>query len=175
MTGRLHIGFKTSPQDVDWPTLDATWATAGELDVFDSGWMNDHLSDPNLATGGSSWEPLTLAAALARRVPGKWLGHAVLSNTFRHPAILAKQATALDHITGGRFILGLGAGWHDGEHAADGIPLPPVGERAAESGNRCSAALESRWLSRHASPRAVAQVLAGAGRRSPVGPGIMAQ
>ncbi len=129
MTDRLHIGFKTSPQDVDWPTLDATWATAGELDVFDSGWMNDHLSDPSLASGGSSWEPLTLAAALARRVPGKWLGHAVLSNTFRHPAILAKQATALDHITGGRFILGLGAGWHDGEHAAYGIPLPPVGER----------------------------------------------
>jgi len=126
---RVLIGFKTSPQGVDWPTLDATWALAGELPVFESAWMNDHLSDPYLDRGGSSWEPVTLAAALAHRVPGKWIGHAVLSNTFRHPALLAKQATAMDIITGGRFVLGLGAGWHEGEHAAFGIPLPPIGER----------------------------------------------
>jgi alkanesulfonate monooxygenase SsuD/methylene tetrahydromethanopterin reductase-like flavin-dependent oxidoreductase (luciferase family) len=123
------IGFKTSPQDVDWSTLDATWALAGELPIFESAWMNDHLSDPNLDRGGSSWEPLTVSAALAHRVPGKWIGQAVLSNTFRLPALLAKQATALDLITGGRFILGLGAGWHDGEHEAFGITLPPIGER----------------------------------------------
>jgi len=123
------IGFKTSPQDVDWPTLDATWALAGELPIFESAWMNDHLTNPNLERGGSSWEPLTVSAALAHRVPGKWIGQAVLSNTFRLPALLAKQATAMDLITGGRFILGIGAGWHDGEHDDFGIPLPPIGER----------------------------------------------
>ena len=139
------IGFKTSPQDVDWPTLDATWALAGELPVFESAWMNDHLSDPNLERYGSSWEPITLAAALARRVPGRWIGHAVLSNTFRHPAMLAKQATAMDLITGGRFILGLGAGWHEGEHDAFGIALPPIGERMSrlESAVRVIRALGS--------------------------------
>jgi len=68
-------------------------------------------------------------AALAHRVEGKWIGIAVLSNTFRHPAVLAKSATVLDNATGGRFILGLGAGWHEGEHEAFGIPLPPVAER----------------------------------------------
>ena len=62
-------------------------------------------------------------------MPGKWIGTGVLSNTFRHPAVLAKQATVLDHATGGRFILGIGAGWHAGEHAAYGIPLPPMRER----------------------------------------------
>ena len=61
-------------------------------------------------------------AALVHRVPGKWVGHAVLSETFRHPAVLAKAATVLDHATGGRFILGLGAGWHEGEHEPFGIP-----------------------------------------------------
>lgn len=126
---RVVIGFKTSPQAVDWPTLDETWAAAGELPVFESGWLNDHLSDPSLDRGGASWEPLTLVAALAHRVPGKWIGLAVLSNTFREPVVLAKQATALDVITGGRFILGLGAGWHQGEHDAFGIDLPPIGER----------------------------------------------
>jgi alkanesulfonate monooxygenase SsuD/methylene tetrahydromethanopterin reductase-like flavin-dependent oxidoreductase (luciferase family) len=129
--GHVPIGFKTSPQDVDWVTLDATWAAAGELDVFESAWMNDHLSHPRLDRGGTSWEPMTLAAALAHHVPGKWIGHGVLSNTFRLPSVLAKQATAMDIITGGRFIVGLGAGWHEGEHEAFGIPLPPPGERVS--------------------------------------------
>jgi alkanesulfonate monooxygenase SsuD/methylene tetrahydromethanopterin reductase-like flavin-dependent oxidoreductase (luciferase family) len=125
----VSIGFKTSPQGVDWPTLDATWARAGELGVFDSGWMNDHITDPSLDRFGSSWEALTGLAALVHRVPGLTVGHGVLSNTFRHPAVLAKAATLLDHATGGRFVLGLGAGWHEGEHLPFGIPLPPMPER----------------------------------------------
>jgi alkanesulfonate monooxygenase SsuD/methylene tetrahydromethanopterin reductase-like flavin-dependent oxidoreductase (luciferase family) len=125
----VAIGFKTSPQGVDWPTLDDTWTLAGGLDVYDAGWMNDHLAHPGLERGGPSLEPLTLLAALAHRVPGKRLGVAVLSNTFRHASVLAKQATALDLITGGRFIVGLGAGWHQGEHEAFGVPLPPLRER----------------------------------------------
>lgn len=125
----IPIGFKTSPQGVDWPTLDATWARAGELGVFDSGWMNDHLTDPSLERYGSSWESLTAMTALIHRVPGLTVGHGVLSNTFRHPAILAKAATILDHATGGRFVLGLGAGWHAGEHLPFGILLPEIKER----------------------------------------------
>ena len=125
----LGISFKTSPQDVEWSTLDETWAVAGELDVFDTGWMNDHLVDPVPRRGASSFEALTLLAALAHHVPGKRIGHAVLSNTFRHPAVLAKAAIVLDHVTRGRFILGLGAGWLESEHQPFGIPLPPIGER----------------------------------------------
>jgi alkanesulfonate monooxygenase SsuD/methylene tetrahydromethanopterin reductase-like flavin-dependent oxidoreductase (luciferase family) len=72
---------------------------------------------------------MTLLAALAGRVPGLWVGVAVASNTFRHPAVLAKAATVLDQVTGGRFVLGLGAGWHAGEHEQFGIPLPALRER----------------------------------------------
>jgi alkanesulfonate monooxygenase SsuD/methylene tetrahydromethanopterin reductase-like flavin-dependent oxidoreductase (luciferase family) len=125
----VHIGIKTSPQSVDWPTIDSAWARIGEHDVFQSVWMNDHMTNPNRERGGASWEALTVAAALAYRVPGKWLGHGVLANTFRHPSVLAKQATLLDHMTGGRFIVGIGAGWHLGEHESLGIPLPPMPER----------------------------------------------
>jgi alkanesulfonate monooxygenase SsuD/methylene tetrahydromethanopterin reductase-like flavin-dependent oxidoreductase (luciferase family) len=125
----VSLGFKTSPQGVDFATLDATWASAGTLDVYDAGWMNDHLTHPGRERGGPSLEPLTLLAALAHHVPGRRLGVAVLSNTFRHPALLAKEATVLDLVTGGRFILGLGAGWHAGEHEAFAIPLPPMRER----------------------------------------------
>lgn len=125
----MRIGFRTSPQNVDWPTLEAAWAEAGRHDVFDSGWLNDHFGDPVLDRGGPSFEALTTLAALAHHVPRKTVGHTVLAATFRHPALLARAALTLDHLTGGRFVLGLGAGWHAWEHDAFGIELPPLGER----------------------------------------------
>ena len=129
MATRVSIGIKTSPQAVDWATLEGAWARIGEHDVFDSVWMNDHLTDINLDRAGPSWEAFTAMATLAHHVPGKWLGHGVLSMTFRHPSVLAKSATVLDHATGGRFILGLGAGWFGPEHVPFGIPFPPMPER----------------------------------------------
>lgn len=124
-----RLGIKTSPQGVAWPVLEEAWARIGEQEVFDSVWMNDHLTDVANERHGASWEALTTMAALAHHVPGKWLGHSVLSNTFRHPTVLGKAATALDHATGGRFLVGLGAGWHEGEHQPMGVPLPPMPER----------------------------------------------
>lgn len=129
MPGAVPIGIKTSPQGVDWATLDAVWARIGELDEFDSVWMNDHLTDVAHERHGPSLESLTAMAALVHHVPGKWVGHGVLSATFRHPAVLAKAATVLDQATGGRFIVGLGAGWHEGEHLPFGIPMPAMPER----------------------------------------------
>lgn len=125
----MRIGFRTSPQNTDWASLEAAWAEAGRHDVFDSGWLNDHLTDPGLERGGPSFETMTALAALAHHVPGKTVGQTVLAATFRHPSVLAKEALTLDHVTGGRYILALGAGWHVGEHDAFGIELPPVGER----------------------------------------------
>jgi alkanesulfonate monooxygenase SsuD/methylene tetrahydromethanopterin reductase-like flavin-dependent oxidoreductase (luciferase family) len=129
VTRRIPIGIKTSPQAVDWATLDGAWARIGEHEVFDSVWMNDHLTDVAQERHGPSFEALTAMAALIHRVPGKWVGHSVLSATFRHPAVLAKAATVMDHATDGRFIVGLGAGWHEGEHLPFGIPMLPMPER----------------------------------------------
>jgi alkanesulfonate monooxygenase SsuD/methylene tetrahydromethanopterin reductase-like flavin-dependent oxidoreductase (luciferase family) len=126
------LGFRLSATEAeafDWRRLDETWALAGTMPVFSAGWMSDHLSNANRDRNGPAFESMTTAGALATRVPGKWVGIAVLSNTFRHPAVLAKSATVLDHVTGGRFVLGLGAGWHEGEHDAFGIPLQPPRER----------------------------------------------
>ena len=125
----MRIGFRTSPQNTDWTSLDAAWAEAGRHDVFDSGWLNDHLTDPNRDRGGPSFETMTTLAALAHHVPGKTVGQTVLAATFRHPAMLAKEALTLDHLTGGRYVLALGAGWHVGEHESFGIDLPPLRER----------------------------------------------
>ncbi len=126
------VGFRISATEstgLDWSRIDETWALAGELGVFDAGWVSDHLSDASRERNGPAMESLTTVAALAHRVSGKWIGVAVAANTFRHPAVLAKSATVVDNVTGGRFILGLGAGWHEGEHTAFGLPLPPLPER----------------------------------------------
>ena len=126
------VGFRISATEsagLSWSRIDEAWSLAGELPVLSAGWMSDHLSDASRERNGPAFESLTMAAALAHHVPGRWIGIAVLANTFRHPAVLAKSATVLDNVTGGRFILGLGAGWHEGEHDAFGIPLPPMRER----------------------------------------------
>jgi alkanesulfonate monooxygenase SsuD/methylene tetrahydromethanopterin reductase-like flavin-dependent oxidoreductase (luciferase family) len=91
--------------------------------------MNDHLTDMDPDAPGPSLEAFTLLATLVHHVPGIRVGHGVLSNTFRHPVLLAKAATVMDHATAGNFVVGLGAGWFEGEHEPFGIPLPPIGER----------------------------------------------
>lgn len=124
----MKIGFKTSQVNVDWPTLLATWELGDSLEVFDSGWIFDHFVALGEG-GGGSHEAFVVAAALATRTKRLQFGHMVLSNTYRHPALVAKMGATLDHVAPGRFVLGLGAGWHEGEHAMYGLELPPIGQR----------------------------------------------
>jgi alkanesulfonate monooxygenase SsuD/methylene tetrahydromethanopterin reductase-like flavin-dependent oxidoreductase (luciferase family) len=126
---QVSIGIKASPAGVEWSKLDEWFAAVGAEPLYGAVWLADHLTDSGAPRGGPGWEALTTVAALAHRVPGRWIGIGVLSNTFRHPSVLAKQATVLDHATAGRFILGIGAGWHEGEHDQLGIDLPPLRER----------------------------------------------
>jgi alkanesulfonate monooxygenase SsuD/methylene tetrahydromethanopterin reductase-like flavin-dependent oxidoreductase (luciferase family) len=155
----LRIGFKTSPQDVDWATVDATWRRAGELageagGGFDSGWLNDHLTNMDAAVPGASLEALTLLGTLVHHVPGLLVGHAVLSNTFREPVVLAKAAVVLDQATNGRFVLGLGAGWFEGEHEPFGLELPPIGPRIDRLVSAV-ATLQALWSAEAAAPPGV--------------------
>jgi len=125
----VRIGFKTFVHQASWPNLRDTWTQAGELEVFESAWINDHLVDFSHEHDGPAFEAITLLAALAPLVPGKRVGHLTLCNTFRPPQVVARSALTMDHITGGRFVLALGAGWHAGEHEANGIEFPAIGER----------------------------------------------
>jgi alkanesulfonate monooxygenase SsuD/methylene tetrahydromethanopterin reductase-like flavin-dependent oxidoreductase (luciferase family) len=124
----MRIGFKTSQTNVDWPTLRATWELGDELEVFDSAWIFDHFVALG-ADGGGSHEGGVLAGALAVLTRRLQFGHLVIGNTYRHPALLANMGATIDHLAAGRFVLGLGAGWHEEEHAMYGMRLPPIGER----------------------------------------------
>lgn len=75
-----------------------------------------------------AWELLAAWGALTTRVR---VGTLVTGNTYRHPAVLAKMVATLDHVTDGRAMLGLGAAWHEGEHAMYGIPFPSTAGRLA--------------------------------------------
>jgi alkanesulfonate monooxygenase SsuD/methylene tetrahydromethanopterin reductase-like flavin-dependent oxidoreductase (luciferase family) len=96
---------------------------------FDHAWLVDHLVDTDGPPDHPCLEAWTLLAALAARTRRIRLGVLVTSNTFRHPALLLKEAVTVDHISGGRLTLGLGSGWHADEHRRYGIQLPAPAER----------------------------------------------
>ena len=106
-------------------------AVAAEESGFDSVWVMDHFYQ--IANVGPRTDPMleayTLLGALAARTTRASLGTMVTGVTYRNPAMLAKQVTTLDVISGGRAILGIGAAWNDDEHAGYGFEFPAVGER----------------------------------------------
>jgi alkanesulfonate monooxygenase SsuD/methylene tetrahydromethanopterin reductase-like flavin-dependent oxidoreductase (luciferase family) len=100
---------------------------------YDSFWLYDHLYGPGLPDL-PSLEGWTLATALLARTTRLRVGHLVNCNNFRHPAVLAKMATTLDVISGGRLELGLGSGSVEQEHLEAGLPWGNVRERSARLG-----------------------------------------
>lgn len=104
-------------------------AEAAERLGFDALFTSDHyLCDVEVPEPGSN-DAWTLLAALATCTERLGLGTMVSPVTFRLPVVLAKAATTVDHVSGGRAILGMGAGWWDEEHRAHGVPFPATDER----------------------------------------------
>jgi alkanesulfonate monooxygenase SsuD/methylene tetrahydromethanopterin reductase-like flavin-dependent oxidoreductase (luciferase family) len=95
---------------------------------FTTLWVNDHLQFGD-APVLEAWTRLTYLAAL---FPQFKVGHLVLAQSFRNPALLAKMGATLQHLSGGRFILGIGAGWHEEEYRAYGYDYPSGGTRVAQ-------------------------------------------
>jgi alkanesulfonate monooxygenase SsuD/methylene tetrahydromethanopterin reductase-like flavin-dependent oxidoreductase (luciferase family) len=115
-------------EGVDWRLWKHLAETVEGLG-FDSFWRSDHL----LSVEGADeraviecWTSLPLIASWTRRLP---FGPNVSPMTFRLPGVLAKQAAAVDVLSGGRLVMGVGAGWHAAEHEAFGIPFPSLKER----------------------------------------------
>lgn len=120
MAGGIHFGICTY-QSEPYPTLRERWLFYEQIG-FDSLWDCDHFMRPSDPTC-PYFEGWTLLAALAAETSRVRVGVLVGCNTFRHPALVAQQAITIDHISGGRLELGLGAGWFEDEHYRFGIPF----------------------------------------------------
>ena len=109
-------------------------AQQAEADGFDSIWLADHLMyrTPGQPTTGI-WECWTMLAALAEATQRVDIGTLVACTSFRNPAILAKMATAVDEVSDGRLILGIGAGWNEPEYQAFGVPFDHRASRFEEA------------------------------------------
>ncbi|GAC1534126.1 MAG: LLM class flavin-dependent oxidoreductase [Acidimicrobiales bacterium] len=127
-----------------WPNVSKPWedvlavARHAEATGWDGVWVADHFM-PNAAdVSGPVLECWSVLAALAATVGRVRLGALVSGNTYRHPAVLANVAAAADRISGGRIVLGLGAGWQENEHRAYGIDFHTTAERLAMLDEACA-------------------------------------
>jgi len=125
----VEFAIKTPPQHAEWSDMLDVWRAADELEVFAEAWNFDHfypLADPR---EGPCLEGWTTLAALTQATKRIRVGCMVNGMHYRHPAVTANMAASLDIISGGRFNLGLGAGWFELESKAYGIELGTMKER----------------------------------------------
>jgi len=137
---RLRFGIKTAPQETTYDDMLRVWREADGIPIIEHAWLFDHfvpLSRLGANPDGPCLEGWTLLAAYAARTERLRVGLMVTGNTYRHPAVLANMAATVDHIGHGRLDFGIGAGWHEGEHAMYGIPLPAPGPRIRMLGEAC--------------------------------------
>jgi len=126
-----------------WPAASGTWTSLldlcrhAEATGWDGLWFADHFMPNTPEMSGPTSEAWTTIAALAASVPRVRIGTLVSGNTYRHPAVLAKMAANVDQISGGRLILGLGAGWQENEHHAYGLPFYTLGGRMRRLDEAC--------------------------------------
>ena len=124
-----RYAIKTPNHHTTWENMLDIWKAADQMEVFESAWNWDHLyplrSDPH----GTSLDGWVTLSALARETKRIRIGSMVNGMHFRPPSITAKMAVTLDHISGGRSYLGLGAGWFEDEAEAHGIELGTMKER----------------------------------------------
>lgn len=131
-----------------WPSAGQPWSEILEVVTHAdrTGWHAAYVADHFMGDGGDfgavdtpMLEATAILAAIAQATTRIRLGPLVLGNTYRHPAVVANWAVTLDHVSGGRMILGLGAGWQVNEHEQYGIALPSPRERVDRFDEACAA------------------------------------
>lgn len=129
-----------------WPNAQQPWdellteVRHAEATGWDAVYVADHFMGDGAGFGPAdtpTFESTALVAALAGLTERVELGPLVLGATYRHPAVVANWAATVDHVSGGRLVLGVGAGWQRNEHEQYGIDLPAPGERVDRFEESC--------------------------------------
>src|SRR3954447_7812676 len=124
----MRFGIDVAQQRMVWDEV-VRRVQLGEALGFHGVWGFDHFQPMYGEGPGECFEGMTTLAVLAGLTSRIRLGLLVTGATYRHPSVLATQAITIDHASGGRLELSLGAAWFDAEHVALGIPFPSTGER----------------------------------------------
>jgi F420-dependent oxidoreductase-like protein len=126
--GTLRFGVHSGQQYTDLPGYRRLWQLTEEAGL-DWASVFDHFLPIQADPTGPCFEGLTLLAAMAAVTTRIRCGAVVMGVTYRHPAVLANAAVTIDHVSGGRLELGIGAAWNQLEHAQYGIDFPSIGDR----------------------------------------------
>lgn len=137
----MRFGLFTSTTGITWSQLQELWQHI-ESTGWDSACVTDHFMPNTSNPIDETLECWTALSGLALSTRRMRIGTLVAGNTYRHPAVLAKMATTVDIMSGGRLILGLGAAWQRNEHTAYGIPFYTVGERLRRLEEACQVILD---------------------------------
>lgn len=128
MSSPVRFGIQTAPQNVTFEELRDCWQAADRAG-FDIAYVFDHFIPIFSSEDGPCMECFTTLTALACATERMRVSTLVVGNSYRHPAVLANICATLDVISGGRFELGIGAGWWEREYRAYGMEFPPIGKR----------------------------------------------
>src|SRR5213080_5209302 len=132
----IRFGIQTAQQGIEWPQLLDLWQKADAWG-YDSLWGFDHFYPVFVDPEGPCFEGWTILGALAQATRRARIGLLVSGNSYRHPCVTAKMAATLDHVSGGRLNLGIGAGWFEVEHRAFGIEFKSTAARLAALDEAC--------------------------------------
>lgn len=132
----MRFGLFTGMGNQTWDGVLSLWRHA-EATGWDIACVTDHFMPNTPSREGPVLEAWSCLSALAAVIPRMQIGTIVLGNTYRHPAVVAKMAAQVDLISGGRLLMGMGAGWQQNEHDAYGITLPPMRERLDRMDEAC--------------------------------------
>ena len=147
---RVRVGLKLSQQVFALEAQREAWQMV-DAAGFDHLWLFDHLVAIHQETPQPIYDGWTMLAAVAERTTRVRLGLNVTGNLYRHPGLLAKIAVTVDHLSGGRLEMGLGAGWNEPEFAMYGMPFPhSAAERIARLDEACEV-LKRLWTQPRAS------------------------
>ena len=144
--GQVRFGIHSGPQNTTFQEYLDLWRTAEDLG-FDWASVFDHFMPIQSDPTGPCFEGLTLLSAMAAHTSRIRCGILVVGNTYRNPAILANIAATIDHVSGGRLELGVGAGWYELEHDQYGVPFHTTGRRIRMLGETARI-LKMLWTNR---------------------------